>query len=163
MAEEKTYKKIDDLQVWSHNPRSITKENYQRLKNQIKRFGQYKPLIVNKSNVVIGGNMRLRAYKEMGLEDIWVTVVDAETEAKMLEYAMSDNSNLGDWDEEQLTELLTGEWTNLDTPQDFVLDTGKLELEKLLEKFGPGEEEEPPLNDKDLIECPNCHHKFESP
>lgn len=163
MPEEKTYRNVNDLHIWTRNPRSITKENYQRLKNQIKRFGQYKPIIVNKGNVVIGGNMRLRAYKELGLNDIWVTVVDAETEAKMLEYAMSDNSNLGEWDEEELTELLMGEWTNLETPDDFILDTGKMELEKLLEQFGPGEKEKPPLDDEDLIECPNCHHKFEMP
>jgi hypothetical protein len=93
-------------------------------------------------------------------------VVKAKTKAQMLQYALSDNENFGDWDEEKLAEMLTEEWTNLDA-KDFKLEFGKETLEELLEKFGPGgeedledEEEEEESEGKKMIECPKCHHVF---
>lgn len=161
---EKEYKNIDDLKLWDLNPRTITSENFERLKNHLKKLEQYKPVLINEDNVVIGGNMRVLAMKDLGIKKVWVSVVKAKTRAEMLKYAMSDNENFGDWDEEKLAELLTEEWTDIDSG-DFRLEFGKETLEELLEKFGPGdedvpEEEEEEKKDKKSVECPKCHHVF---
>lgn len=58
----KTYAKITDLKVWDKNPRNINKDDFERLKRQLLKFGQYKPLIIINDGTVIGGNMRLRGY-----------------------------------------------------------------------------------------------------
>jgi len=60
------FRKIEDLIEWDKNPRKITDLDYVRLKDQITLLGQYKPLIINEKNEVLGGNMRLRAFKELG-------------------------------------------------------------------------------------------------
>ena len=66
---DKTYWPIDKLQNWDKNPRSIKTQDFVRLKKQIEKLGQYKPLIITNDGVVLGGNMRLRAYKELGIND----------------------------------------------------------------------------------------------
>lgn len=97
---------IDDLSNWEDNPRSINGEDFERLKGQIKKLGMYKPLLVNQNNIVLGGNMRLRALRDLGVTgDVYVTVVDAETPERMLEYALSDNDQAGTTDDLKLAEL----------------------------------------------------------
>lgn len=102
---DKEYRNISTLKAWKKNPRSITKEGLERLKVQLKRLGQYKPLIITKDGTVLGGNMRLKAYKEMGINDVWVSTVEADTEEAQLEYALSDNDRAGKYEFDELITL----------------------------------------------------------
>lgn len=97
--------KIDKLRNWDKNPRSISDKGFERLKKQIQTLGMYKPLLVTEDGTVLGGNMRLRAYRELGIKDVWVSVVDAPTEEKKLEYALSDNDRAGFYDDDLLANL----------------------------------------------------------
>lgn len=99
-------RKIAELSNWEDNPRTITKEDFERLKKQIVKLGMYKPLLVNADNIVLGGNMRLRALSELGAKEVAVTVVDASTPEQMLEYALSDNDQVGITDDLKLAELV---------------------------------------------------------
>ena len=99
-------RKISELTNWEDNPRSIVKEDFERLKKQIIKLGMYKPLLVNADNIVLGGNMRLRALSELGAKEVAVTVVDATDTATMLEYALSDNDQVGVTDDLKLAELV---------------------------------------------------------
>lgn len=112
-------RKIDTLVSWSKNPRSINQEDFDRLKKQLTKFGQYKPLIITDKGVVLGGNMRLRAMQELGFEDIWVSVVEADDDKTKLEYALSDNDRAGVYDEQQLAELV---FETKISPTDFKVD-----------------------------------------
>lgn len=132
----KEYRKTSELRLWDKNPRSIKGADFERLKSQIKKLGQYKPLLINKDNVVLGGNMRLRAYLDMGIDDVWVSVVDAQTEKEMVEYALSDNDRAGYYDEEVLAELVLSV-PDLDLLQ-FKVDLGDaIDLKVVIDKFGP--------------------------
>lgn len=132
----KEYRKTSELRLWDKNPRSIKGADFERLKSQIKKLGQYKPLLINKDNVVLGGNMRLRAYLDMGVDDVWVSVVDAQTEKEMVEYALSDNDRAGYYDEEVLAELVLSV-PDLDLSQ-FKVDLGDaVDLQSVIDKFGP--------------------------
>lgn len=99
-------RKIAQLTNWEDNPRTITKEDFERLKKQIIKLGMYKPLLINADNIVLGGNMRLRALTELGAKEVAVTVVDAQDPATMLEYALSDNDQAGITDDLKLAELV---------------------------------------------------------
>lgn len=103
---KKEYRNIDQLYNWEKNPRTISDNGLERLKWQIEKLGQYKPLIITEEGEVIGGNMRLRAYREMGITNIWVSVVHPKNESEKLEYALSDNDRIGQYDEELLTQML---------------------------------------------------------
>ena len=100
-------RKVSDLKNWEDNPRTITDKEFDRLKEQIKLLGLYKPLIVNQNNIVLGGNMRLLALKDLGVEEVMCSIVLTDNTAQMLEYALSDNDQAGTTDEEKVAELVT--------------------------------------------------------
>ena len=67
-TEARVLMSIEDLANWDKNPRSIDGEDMGRLKAQLLKLGQYKPLIIvmdGKRGIVIGGNMRLTAMREL--------------------------------------------------------------------------------------------------
>jgi len=96
---------ISKLKPWDKNPRDITPEDFERLKTQIRNLDQYKPVLVNEDGIVLGGNMRLRAFQDMNVEEVWVSVVHAPDEATMLKYALSDNDRAGYYLKDKLYEL----------------------------------------------------------
>ena len=103
---------ISTLHEWDKNPRSITKEGFDRLKRQLQtnkdRYGKYlfKPLLINEDGVVLGGNMRLKALKELGVEDIDVSVVPTRNEQEMVDIALKDNDSAGKTEKDELLALI---------------------------------------------------------
>lgn len=106
------------------NPRFIKDERYEALKKSIQddpEMLQLRELVAYDNNgelVVILGNMRYRAMKELGFKDAPVKVLPIETEAKKLRaYIQKDNIAFGqnDWD------LLGNEW-DVEELQDFGLE-----------------------------------------
>ena len=58
---------ISQVQIDPHNPRTITNEKFEELKQSIIDFPEMqlvKPLVIA-DGLVIGGNMRLLAYKDL--------------------------------------------------------------------------------------------------
>lgn len=131
----KTWTATENLKLWDKNPRIIKEEDFNRLKKQLADLGQYKPLLVTEDGVVVGGNMRFRAYADLGVKELWVSILSfADIEGKpgvksvlidgkfqiitgdtprefqsiehaMLEYAISDNDHAGKTDTQVLAEL----------------------------------------------------------
>lgn len=110
------FRKTSELKLWEDNPRNIKPKDFERLKKQIQELGQYKPLLITGDGTVIGGNMRLRAYMDLGIEDIWVSVVNPKDDNQMLAYALSDNDRAGYYDDDLLANLSSAypdfEWGN---------------------------------------------------
>lgn len=147
-------RKIDTLHNWDKNPRAVKKEDYARLKGQIQKFGQYKPLLITEDGTVLGGNMRLRAFKDLGIEDIWVSVVVAPTDQEKLEYALSDNDRSGYYDDQALAELVQSV-PDIDLTA-YKVDLGEpITIGDLLQQFSPDPEEdevpEPPEQAKSVL------------
>lgn len=105
---------ISKLKTWAKNPRDIDAKGLNRLKAHIRRFGMYKPLIVNISpkaapvGAVAGGNMRLRALKELHFEKVWVIPKKFKNEQEMIEISLSDNDRFGSYVEADLAGLVSG-------------------------------------------------------
>lgn len=103
---------INDLVKWEKNPRSITKNGLNRLMEQIKKLGQYKPMVVNTGEFwgvrgqIAGGNMRYEALKALGITDVHVALISPKTENEFVEYALSDNDRAGFYDDDLLANLL---------------------------------------------------------
>lgn len=96
---------INELTNWENNPRSILAEEFKRLQGQIAELGVYKTLLINQDNIVLGGNMRLRAFKELGITEVMCGIVETKDPGEMLKYALSDNDNAGTTDELKLQEV----------------------------------------------------------
>ena len=103
--------RIEAVKLDPSNPRSITKEKFEELKKSIKDFPEMevvKPLIIA-DDFVIGGNMRLLAYKDLGYREVHVIDVTAWSQAKRDEFMIKDNTHYGSWD----YDMLANEWDTL--------------------------------------------------
>ena len=102
-------RKIDELIPAIYNPRKdLTKDDaeYKKLKRSIETFGYVEPIIVNeRTGVIVGGHQRLKVLKDLGYEEIEVSVVNLdEKQEKALNVALNKIS--GEWDFELLKDLL---------------------------------------------------------
>lgn len=146
----KTFFPIEDLVNWDKNPRTIDGDDMSRLKSQLLKLGQYKPLIIvmdGKKGTVIGGNMRLAAMRELIAEGhsefakCWVSIVIAKTEKERLEYALSDNDHAGHYEHKQLYEL-TSAIPDFNLSM-YHIDSGySMSLEDLADRYRETEEDD---------------------
>ena len=127
---------IDKLSQWEKNPKAVKKEDFKRVLKQIQNLGQYKPLLITKQGTVLGGNTRLMAYKALGISKVWVSIVEPKNEQEKVEYALSDNDEVGQYVKDELAELVS-HFPDLDKDL-FKVNLGKSKsLDDLFSEFGP--------------------------
>lgn len=99
-------KKVSDLKYAPYNPRTISEEMFKKLIKSLQQFGYVEPLVWNKrTGHVVGGNQRLKALQELGVEEVDVIVIDLPLEQeKALNLAL--NKIEGEWDIPKLKEIL---------------------------------------------------------
>jgi len=105
--------KISEVKPNPKNPRIIKDGKFNKLVKSIQEFPDMlnkRPLIVftdvDGKYVVLGGNMRLKACKEIGLKEIPIIVADEWTEEQKNEFLIKDNVGFGEWD----WDILANEW-----------------------------------------------------
>jgi len=118
--------KLSELKTNPDNPRTITDEKLQLLKNSIKEFERMmeaRPIVVDENKIVLGGNMRALSLQKLGYIDIpdnWVFVMDGLTEEQKREFVIKDNAGFGEWDWDKIrsdwADLPLGDW-GLDVPE----------------------------------------------
>lgn len=59
---------------------------------------ELRPIVIDENNVVLGGNMRLKACIEAGLTDVPVKQAADLTEEQKKEFIVKDNVGFGEWD-----------------------------------------------------------------
>jgi len=144
------YRKTSELKEWKDNPRSITKEAFERLKKHITDHGQMQPLVITNDGEVLGGNMRLKAYRELGINDIWIKVVEPKDENDKLRIALVLNDRAGFYDDDLLANLLPN--YDIDWSQYSVDLKEPTNLRELLDQFKEVVEDEvPEVSDKPAV------------
>lgn len=84
-----------------NNPRLIKDDKFNKLVKSIKEFPEMlnlRPIVINSDNIVLGGNMRLKACKEAGLKEVPVILADDLTEEQQRQFIIKDNVGYGEWD-----------------------------------------------------------------
>lgn len=112
--------KIQDVKTNPNNPRLIKDDKFKKLVRSIKEFPEMlklRPIVVDENNIVLGGNMRLRACKEAGLKEVHIIKADQLTEKQQREFIIKDNVGFGEWDWDDLA----NEW-DVDELEDWGLD-----------------------------------------
>ena len=82
------------------NPRVIRDEQFDKLVKSLVDFpdmASVRPIVINQDNIVLGGNMRLRAMKEAGWSDVPVIQVNWDAN-RQAEFIIKDNVGFGEWD-----------------------------------------------------------------
>ena len=95
---------IHAIQKNPENPRTITGEKFKKLVKSIQEFPemlQARPIVVDPSYTILGGNMRYRACIEAGLQEVPVYVATWE-ESKNPRFIIQDNASYGEWDYDAL-------------------------------------------------------------
>jgi len=149
---------IEQVQNWEDNPRNIKTKDFERLKRQIKELGVYKPMIACPENggyTILGGNMRLRALKELGIKEVEISIVHPKSEAEKIKYALSDNDRAGEYEEEKLAELVYPYIDEIELG-DYKIDVGEpVNLQDVIEDYAPNldgsEDEVPEIDDSPAI------------
>ena len=97
--------KIGKIKNNPNNPRLIKDDKFKKLVKSIKEFPEMleiRPIVVDKDNIVLGGNMRLRACQEAGLKEVHILQADKLTEKQQREFIIKDNVGFGEWDWDDL-------------------------------------------------------------
>jgi len=140
---------INEVKPNPKNPRIIKDGKFQKLVKSIQEFPDMlnkRPLVVftdvDNKYVVLGGNMRLKACKEIGLKEIPIIVADEWTEEQKNEFLIKDNVGFGEWD----WDSLANEW-DVESLDSWGLDLPILMNEPSLDEL-IGEEKNKPASMK---------------
>ena len=142
--------RVDIRQVRSNpdNPRFIKGDKFEKLVKSIREFPQMlelRPIVVNKDMIVLGGNMRLKACEEAGIEQVPIIFADNLTEEQQKEFIIKDNSSFGEWD----WDLLANEW-DINVLNDWGIDVPNFDVEDSIDET-PEKEEKLMIN----VRCEN--------
>lgn len=98
---------ISELHEDPANLRRHDEKNLAAIKASLARFGQQKPIVVDKGNVVRAGNGTLAAAKLLGWETISI-VESSLSDVDLAAFSIADNrtSDLSDFDEPELARFL---------------------------------------------------------
>lgn len=145
------YRAIADLKELPGNPRTIKKDQFEKLKTSIKDNADYfeaRPIILSDRTgelVILAGNQRYKAAKAIGLKEVPTILLPNLSEEREKEIIIRDNVENGDWD----WDALANEWDasmldswGVDLPTDL-----KPQLE-IIEDEAPEVQEDKPAKSK---------------
>ena len=133
---------INEIKPNPNNPRLIKDHKFKQLVKSIQDFPQMlelRPIVIDENNMVLGGNMRLKACIEAGMTDVPVIHANNLSEEKKKEFIVKDNVGYGEWDWDDLAnnwdaQELT-DW-GLDIPNFDVIDEKEqIDLSGFISKF----------------------------
>lgn len=164
---------VEWLTPAEYNPRTIDEDQLNALKQSLEKnpeFLKVRPPIVNitdgREGIVIGGNQRVEAAKQLGWDKVPVMFVEAKDINQEKAWNLLDNKNAGKWNAEKLHSVVMDlhesgydltsfahtpdEIANI-MSDDFTMDD-PTETDEYKEKgTTPGSK---------WVECPECTHQF---
>jgi site-specific DNA-methyltransferase (adenine-specific) len=110
------YRAISELNELEGNPRTIKKDDFERLKKSLQDNQDYfeaRPIILSDRTgklVIIAGNQRYKAAKAIGLTEVPTVLLSGLSEEREKEIVIRDNVENGEWD----MDILANEWDTTD-------------------------------------------------
>ena len=152
------YRKLTELKELPGNPRTIKKEQFEKLKQSLKDNADYfeaRPIILSNRTgelVILAGNQRYKAAKAIGLTEVPTILLEGLSEAREREIIIRDNVENGDWDNDVLANM----WDSVE-----LLDWG-VDIPKWIDyKDDFDGVEAQTKTEKQKIVCPKCGEEFE--
>jgi len=105
--------KLSSIKSNPNNPRVIKDDKFKKLVQSIQDFPkmlEIRPIVVNDDNIILGGNMRLKACKEAGLKEVPIIKASDFTEYEQRQFIIKDNVGFGEWD----WDMLANDWESED-------------------------------------------------
>jgi DNA modification methylase len=104
--------KLSDIHSNPSNPRLIKDDRFKKLVKSIEEFPKMmslRPIIIDADGMILGGNMRFKALKELKYKEVpdeWVKRADSLTDEEKQRFIIEDNVPFGEWD----FDILANEW-----------------------------------------------------
>ena len=139
--------KLSTIKSNPNNPRLIKDAKFEKLKKSISEFPkmmELRPMVINADNVILGGNMRFKALKDLGYKEVpeeWVKRAEDLTDEEARRFIIADNVGFGEHD----WEVLANEW-DVQELEDWGLEGFPFEIE----------EEVKEREDKQIETCEKC-------
>jgi DNA modification methylase len=135
-----------NLKLNPNNPRTIKKDQFEKLKKSIGSFTkmlEIRPIAYDKDGVIWGGNMRYRALESLGIEmkPEYFKELKGFTLKEKQEFAIRDNVELGEWDDD----ALANEWSDLPL-EEWGIDTSGWKSDEVVEDEAPEVSTEPAIS-----------------
>ena len=112
---------VKDLKPWKDNPRKISRDALEKLKERIIARGFHDVIKIDVDNTILSGNQRKKVLEELGIKEVAVLFPSrALTEEERTWVALESNHNDGEWDFEKLKDF------NLNTLLDIGFDSESL-------------------------------------
>ena len=107
--------KLSELKKLEWNPRTIKKEDLDKLTKSIEKFWviEWRPFLVSNrtgENIIIWGNQRYEVCKKLGITEVPVHIMEWLTEEEEKEIIIRDNISNWEWD----WDILANEWDKED-------------------------------------------------
>lgn len=100
---------LKSLTETKHNPRQISKKDFDTLKKSLKEFPEMqeiREIVVDENMTILGGHQRVKAMMANGQKTATVKIVEGLTDKQKREFIIKDNIQNGEWD----MDILANEW-----------------------------------------------------
>lgn len=151
---------LESLTINDINPRTIAESALRTLCESIKRdpqFMELRPIVVDENGVVLGGNQRLLACRQLGMTEVpssWVSTASGLTGEQRKRFIIIDNAPegmSGSWDPELLASFF-------DAAELADLGLQRLLADMTLPETNTAIDEEAMMDTKH--ECPKCNFRW---
>jgi hypothetical protein len=92
---------IKEVKLNPNNPRILKDDKFAKLKQSITDAPwmlEARPIVIDEANIVLGGNMRYQALKDLGYKEIHCVRLGTLTPEQKQEFVIKDNLSFGEWD-----------------------------------------------------------------
>lgn len=145
-----TYRNIADLKELPGNPRTISRDQFDKLRVSLQQNQDYfeaRPIILSNRTgelVILAGNQRYKAAKSIGMTQVPTILLEGLTEEREREIVIRDNVENGEWD----MDALANEW-DADLLADWGVDLPDIDTStEVVEDTPPEPELEQPAKSK---------------
>jgi site-specific DNA-methyltransferase (adenine-specific) len=96
-------REVKYLLPWKENPRKISRQSLDRLKDKIAQNGFHSVIVIDTDNTILSGNQRKTALMELGVKTVNVMIPSRKlTDEERRRIGIESNINDGEWDFEKL-------------------------------------------------------------
>lgn len=142
---------------YAKNAKKHEQKQIDGVAKSIEQFGFVQPVVIDKNNEIVIGHCRVLASKKLGLKEVPCVCVDELTDEQVKALRLADNKlNESEWDfaliDEELASIVDIDMSELGF-------MGRAEVEIDWAGIEDLEEENYEKPEKDMLECPHCHHR----
>ena len=92
-------REVKDLLPWNENPRKISRQALDKLKQKITQNGFHSVIVLDTDNTILSGNQRKTALIELGITTVSVMILSRKlTDQERRKIGIESNINDGEWD-----------------------------------------------------------------